>query len=332
MIAGRGLAHTGGTIDKLESIPGYNTAPDELTFRQAVERCGFAIAGQTDDFAPADRRMYATRDVTATVEQYGLITASILSKKLAAGLGSLVMDIKVGNGAFMTDMTVAHELSDSLCAVGTQAGMPTEALLTDMNQPLAEAAGNGLEVKEAMSMLRGETTEGRLYEVTKALAIRNGCLSGLFASESDGASAVDRVLSDGTAAERFAQSIAAMGGPADLLSNPKHLADAPVVRPVLAAEENWGQSLAHVDTRQWVWRWWIWAVAGPAGQSIDHTVGCSGWLRQGSVADVQTPLAFIHARTEADYERAADRIRNAFHFSEKAQTTAEPVVIEHRTA
>ena len=211
--------------------------------------------------------------------------------------------------------------------------MPTEALLTDMNQPLADAAGNGLEVKEAMSMLRGEITEGRLHTVTKALAIRNGCLSGLFASESDGASAVDRVLSDGTAAERFAQSIAAMGGPADLLSNPKHLADAPVVRPVLAAEENWGQSLARVDTRQLGLA--VVDLGGGrthAGQSIDHTVGCSGWMRQGSVADVQTPLAFIHARTEADYERAADRIRNAFHFSEKAQTTAEPVVIEHRTA
>jgi thymidine phosphorylase len=184
-----------------------------------------------------------------------------------------------------------------------------------------------------MNLLRGEITEGRLHEVTKALAIRNGCLSGLFASENVGASAFDRVLSDGTAAERFAQSIAAMGGPADLLSNPKHLADAPVVRPVLAAEENWGQSLAGVDTRQLGLA--VVDLGGgrtQAGQSIDHSVGCSGWMRQGSVADAQTPLAVIHARTEADYERAAHRIRSAFYFSEKAQTTAEPVVIEHRTA
>jgi len=333
MIAGRGLAHTGGTIDKLESIPGYNTAPDESMFRRAVEQCGFAIAGQTDDFAPADRRMYATRDVTATVEQYGLITASILSKKLAAGLGSLVMDIKVGNGAFMTDMTVARELSDSLCAVGTQAGMPTEALLTDMNQPLADAAGNALEVKEAMGLLRGEITEGRLHEVTKALAIRNGCLSGLFDSASEGAVAVDEVLANGMAAERFAQSIAAMGGPADLLSNPKHLANAPVVRPVLAAEENWGKSLSGVDTRQLGLA--VVDLGGGrthAGQSIDHAVGCTGWMRRGSVADAHAPLAIVHARTEADYERAADRIRDAFQFSEKAQTLADSVVIEHRTA
>jgi thymidine phosphorylase len=333
MIAGRGLAHTGGTIDKLESIPGYNTAPDESTFRRAVEQCGFAIAGQTDDFAPADRRMYATRDVTATVEQYGLITASILSKKLAAGLGTLVMDIKVGNGAFMTDVTVARELSDSLCAVGTQAGMPTEALLTDMNQPLADAAGNALEVKEAIGLLRGEITEGRLHEVTKALAIRNGCLSGLFDSASEGAVAVDEVLANGMAAERFAQSIAAMGGPADLLSNPKHLANAPVVRPVLATQANWGKSLSSVDTRQLGLA--VVDLGGgrtQAGQSIDHAVGCTGWMRRGSVADAHAPLAIVHARTEADYERATDRIRDAFQFSEKAQTPADSVVIEHRTA
>jgi thymidine phosphorylase len=332
MIAGRGLAHTGGTIDKLESIPGYDTSPDESTFRKTVERCGFAIVGQTEDFAPADRRMYAIRDVTATVEQYGLITASILSKKLAAGLGSLVMDIKVGNGAFMTDMTVARELSDSLCAVGTKAGMPTEALITDMNQPLADSAGNGLEVREAMCLLRGEIKGGRLYEVTKALAIRNGCLSGLFASESEAAESVDKVLSSGRAAELFAQSISAMGGPADLLSNAAHLASAPIVRPVLAAAEDLGKILNQVDTRQLGLA--VVDLGGgrtQAGQPIDHTVGCTNWMRCGSLADVQAPLACVHARTEADYERAAQRIRQAFHFTENEHTPNDMVVIEHRT-
>ena len=154
MIAGRGLAHTGGTIDKLESIPGYNTGHDIAHFKQVVAETGFAIVGQTSDLAPADQRMYATRDVTATVEQYGLITASILSKKLAAGLQSLVMDIKVGTGAFMSNSAVAWELAESLCSVGTAAGMPTTALLTDMNQPLANTAGNALEVLEAISFLK----------------------------------------------------------------------------------------------------------------------------------------------------------------------------------
>ena len=183
MIAGRGLAHTGGTIDKLEAIPGYNTAPTIEHFQRTVRDVGFAIAGQTADLAPADRRMYATRDVTATVEQYGLITASILSKKLAAGLETLVMDIKVGNGAFMTDVAVARVLAKSLCSVGTRAGMPTQALLTDMNQPLADAAGNALEVAEAIQVLTGEITASRLRDVTVALAVQNLCLSGLVKDE-----------------------------------------------------------------------------------------------------------------------------------------------------
>ncbi|MBN30831.1 MAG: thymidine phosphorylase [Crocinitomicaceae bacterium] len=333
MIAGRGLAHTGGTIDKLESIPGYDTSPDESTFRNAVQECGFAIAGQTEDFTPADRRMYATRDVTATVEQCGLITASILSKKLAAGLDSLIMDIKVGNGAFMKDVTVARELSDSLCSVGTQAGMPTEALLTDMNEPLANSAGNGLEVREAMCLLRGEVKGGRLYDVTKALAIQNGCLSGLFSSEREGDEFVTRVLSNGAAAEHFAQSIAAMGGPIDLLTNAMRISSAPIIRPVMPAEEDWGKALVEVDTRQLGLA--VVDLGGGrthSGQSIDHSVGCTNWMRRGSLADSQVPLAYIHARNQVDFDRAARRIQQAFLFSEKLQTSQDAIVIEHRTA
>lgn len=333
MIAGRGLAHTGGTIDKLEAIPGYNTAPSESQFRKAVSECGFAIAGQTADFAPADRRMYATRDVTATVEQYGLITASILSKKLAAGLGSLVMDIKVGNGAFMTDLQVARELSDSLCHVGTQAGMPTEAVLTDMNEPLANSAGNGLEVVEAMAMLRGEITSGRLHEVTKSLAIRNGLLAGLFDTEDEAAAAVDRVLADGSAGEHFNRSIAAMGGPSEVLMKAGQIASAPIVRPVLVAEADWGKFMASVDTRQLGLA--IVDLGGgrtKAGQRIDHAVGCTQWMRSGQRADGHTALAVVHARTESDFQRAEVRIRQAFQLDVAQQPMRNRVVIEHRTA
>lgn len=333
MIAGRGLAHTGGTIDKLEAIPGYNTSPNEAEFRAAVEACGFAIAGQTADFAPADRRMYATRDVTATVEQYGLITASILSKKLAAGLGSLVMDIKVGNGAFMTDVSVARELSDSLCTVGTQAGMPTQALLTDMSQPLANAAGNGLEVLEAMAILRGEITEGRLYEVTKALVIRNGVQAGIFDSDEAGSNAVDRALSSGAAGEHFNRSVAAMGGPSDLISQPACIATAPIIKPVYAAEADRGKRLVEVETRQLGLA--VVDLGGGrtrAGQAIDHAVGCADWMRAGTQADGDVPLAVVHARTEADYQRAAARIQGAFRFEESQEQPPSSVVIEHRTA
>ena len=170
MIAGRGLAHTGGTIDKLEAIPGYQTGIDAAHFQRVVEQHGFAIVRQTDDLAPADRRMYATRDVTATVEHLGLITASIVSKKLAAGLEHLVLDVKCGNGAVMQDAEEARRLAESMVAVGNGAGMKTSALLTDMSVPLAWSAGNALEVHEAVSYLKDPASRHpRLHEVVMAL-------------------------------------------------------------------------------------------------------------------------------------------------------------------
>ena len=169
MISGRGLGHTGGTLDKLDSIPGYRTAPDLALFRKVVAEAGCAIIGQTADLAPADRRLYAIRDVTATVELIPLITASILSKKLAAGLQGLVMDVKFGSGAFMAEPERARELAESIAAVATGAGLPTTALLTDMNQVLGRTAGHALEVREAIDWLTGKARDRRLDEVTLAL-------------------------------------------------------------------------------------------------------------------------------------------------------------------
>ena len=332
MIAGRGLAHTGGTIDKLESIPGYNTAPDFEYFRQTVRSTGFAIAGQTADFAPADRRMYATRDVTATVEQYGLITASILSKKLAAGLDSLVMDIKVGNGAFMTDLTVARELAQSLCAVGTQAGMPTNALLTDMNEPLADSAGNALEVLEVLRILTRELKGGRLLQVTEALAIENLTLSGICGNVDEAKSRVHEALSSGAAAEKFEQSIHAMGGPSDLLQNRSHLPVAPLIREVPVPAEAIGKCIAGVDTRALgVAVVALGAGRTHAGQSVDPSVGCTGWLRPGHQCETGDVLATVHARTEADFQAAANRIQRAYRFDEAAPNVANSIVIERLT-
>ncbi len=170
MISGRGLGHTGGTLDKLESIPGYQTAPDLDRFRHAVRQAGCAIIGQTADLAPADRRLYAIRDVTATVESAPLIIASILSKKLAAGLDALVMDVKVGSGAFLPELDAAKELAASLVEVANDAGLPCAALLTDMSQCLGHSAGNALEVQEAIDVLTGRGREPRLREATLALA------------------------------------------------------------------------------------------------------------------------------------------------------------------
>ena len=329
MIAGRGLAHTGGTIDKLEAIPGYSTAPDFVHFRNVVKQAGFAIAGQTTEFAPADRRMYATRDVTATVEQYGLITASILSKKLAAGLGTLVMDIKVGNGAFMTDVKVARELAESLCTVGTQAGMPTRALLTDMNQPLANSAGNALEVREAIGVLRGDLKGGRLVDVTLALAAENLVLAGVSTDvHSAHALALDSLRS-GRAAERFEHSIQLMGGPSNLLSNAQCMPTAPIIRPVPIPEHALGKVVAGMDTRLLGMA----TVALGAGrtrpeQAIDHAVGCSEWLRPGDPCASDGYLAMVHGRTAADVDGAVQRIQAAYHFIEVAPNVENSVVIE----
>src|SRR5580698_9976009 len=232
MISGRGLGHTGGTLDKLDAIPGYVAQPDLALFRRTVAEAGCAIIGQTADLAPADKRLYAIRDVTATVESIALITASILSKKLAAGLQGLVMDVKTGSGAFMPTLEGASELAESIAHVATAAGLPTIALITDMNQPLASAAGNAVEVQNAVDYLSG-TRDARLHEVTLALGSELLALSGLAPDVAAGRAALERSLSSGAAAERFERMVAALGGPNDFLRRSRALLPAaPIVRAV----------------------------------------------------------------------------------------------------
>ena len=224
MISGRGLGHTGGTLDKLDSIAGYATAPDLATLRRAVAEAGCAIVGQTAELAPADRRLYAIRDVTATVESVPLITASILSKKLAAGLDRLVMDVKFGSGAFVVRIEEASELAESIVAVAGAAGLPCAALLTDMNQVLGRSAGNAVEVREAIEYLTGAARERRLHEVTAALAAELLVMSGLAPDDSVARAMIETALDTGAAAERFARMAAALGGPSDLMERPdRHL-------------------------------------------------------------------------------------------------------------
>ena len=218
MISGRGLGHTGGTLDKLDSIPGYATQPDLLAFKRVVREAGCAIIGQTEALAPADRRLYAIRDVTATVESVALITASILSKKLAAGLEGLVMDVKTGSGAFMPTLKGAHELAQSIAAVATGAGLPTVSLITDMNEPLASAAGNAVEVKSAVDFLIGRRRDARLHRVTLALGAEALSLAGLARDAEEGAMLMQRTLDSGAAAERFERMVAGLGGPRDFLA------------------------------------------------------------------------------------------------------------------
>lgn len=311
MISGRGLGHTGGTLDKLESIPGYDVAPDNVTFRRLVREVGVAIIGQTGSLATADKRLYAVRDVTATVESIPLIVASILGKKLACGLGALVMDVKVGSGAFMPTPQASRELAEAIVSVAAGAGTPTTALLTDMNQVLASCAGNALEVREAVQLLTGERRDGRLLEVTRALAVEMLLAGGLAESQGAALERLDTALASGAAAERFERMVAGLGGPADFLTGTdRHLPQAPVVHAVLADRPGHVRSM---DTRALGMA--VVELGGgrrTAGAPIDHAVGLAHVASIGERVDNERPLALIHAHSEAAAERAAQQVRQAF--------------------
>ncbi|WED21214.1 thymidine phosphorylase [Vibrio sp. JC009] len=310
MISGRGLGHTGGTLDKLESIPGYNITPDNELFGRVVKEAGVAIIGQTGDLAPADKRVYATRDITATVDNISLITASILSKKLAAGLESLVMDVKVGSGAFMPTYEASEELAKSIVAVANGAGTKTTAILTDMNQVLASSAGNAVEVREAVQFLTGEYRNPRLYEVTMASCAEMLVLANLAKDSQDARVKLQAVLDNGKAAESFGKMVAGLGGPADFVENYNNYLDkAEIIKPVYA--DNSG-IVSAMDTRAIGM-----AVVGMGGgrrvatDSIDYAVGFDSFIRLGETADNEKPLAVIHARNEAQWNEAANALKQA---------------------
>ena len=253
MITGRGLGHTGGTLDKLESIPGYQAKPDNLLFQRCVKELGVCIIGQTSRLAPADQRFYATRDVTATVESVSLITASILSKKLAEGLDGLVMDVKVGNGAFMTDLGQATELAKSIVEVANSAGVKTSASLTDMSSPLGYTAGNAVEIRETLDYLSGSKQHPALHEVTMELAAAMLVNGGLAPDHDAGIQMAENALSSGKAAAIFAKMVHVLGGPSDLFENPdKYLPKATVIQPVLALRSF---SRNHPTELATVWKW-----------------------------------------------------------------------------
>jgi thymidine phosphorylase len=323
MLSGRGLGHTGGTLDKLEAIPGYDTAPDPARLRDVVAGpAGCAIIGQTDDLAPADRKMYAIRDATGSVETRSLIVPSILSKKLAAGLHGLVMDVKHGSGAFMESLDDARELAQSLVDVAVAAGLPTVALITDMDAALGHSAGNGVEVQEAIDVLTGhETADERLVEVTLALSEALLALGGLDPAKARPA------LESGAAADHFARMVHALGGPADLLERPdRYLPRAPVVVEVHAPEPGYVSAHATRDLGLAVL-----ALGGGRtrdGQRIDHAVGLSQIALVGdAVAPGSKPLAVVHAR-DADAAAAAERSLVAAISVSETAPNGVPVVVE----
>jgi len=310
MISGRGLGHTGGTLDKFESIPGYNVLPDDALFEKVVRECGVAIIGQTASLAPADKRIYAVRDVTATVESIPLISASILSKKLAEGIGTLVMDVKVGSGAFMPTYALSKELAESIVGIANAAGVTTRAILTDMNQPLASNAGNALEVREAVEYLNGTRRNPRLHAVTMALSVAALVATGLASDEVEANEKLEIVLANGEALERFSRMVAMLGGPEDFVERYEtYLPTAPLIRPILAKASG---VLTAMDTRAIGM-----AVVGLGGgrltpsDTIDHSVGLGDILPLGTEVTPDTPLCVVHAHDEAHFIQAERRIREA---------------------
>ncbi|WKE64931.1 thymidine phosphorylase [Gallaecimonas kandeliae] len=322
MISGRGLGHTGGTLDKLEAIPGYNVTPDDATFRRLVKDCGIAIIGQTGSLAPADKRFYATRDITATVESIALITASILSKKLACGLDALVMDVKVGSGAFMPTYEDSKALARSIVDVANGAGTRTHALLTDMNQVLASSAGNAVEIGETVRYLKGEGHNPRLHQVVMSLGAEMLKLGGLAQDDSEAQARLDQALASGAAAERFAKMVAGLGGPTDFMEKSElYLPKAPLSRAVYAKAQG---TVAAMDTRALGL-----TVVGLGGaprraeDKIDHSVGLTDLIQLGQGTD--RPLAVIHGRSPADLDAAEAAIQGAIELGDYQPT---PVVYE----
>lgn len=311
MISGRGLGHTGGTLDKFDSIPGYNTNPDNVLFRQVVRQAGCAIIGQTADLAPADKALYAIRDVTGTVESISLITASILAKKLAAGLGVLILDVKTGSGAFMPTLDRSRDLAQSLVTVANGAGLRTGALITDMNEPLASAAGNALEVRNAVDFLTGKHQDERLREVTLALCAQVAEMTGVAGTEAAGRMLAESALESGRATQRFSVMVQALGGPGDFVDNmDNYLPHAAIVRDVYADSEG---KVAEIDTRGVGMA--VVALGGGRTRptdSIDHSVGFDRLVGLGTPVDRHTPIARIHARDEGSAADAERRLKQAY--------------------
>ena len=324
MISGRGLGHTGGTLDKLEAIPGFRTTLTEDQFRHVVSTVGCAIVSASADIAPADKRLYAIRDVTATVESLDLITASILSKKLAAGLDGLVLDVKCGSGAFMKSTDEASSLARALVDTANAAGCPTSALLTDMSQPLASSLGNALEVVDVMRVLTGNAS-GRLHDLTVALG---GVLLEQ-AGHSDGTSKIRSAISSGAAAEKFGAMVYAMGGPVHFVESwARFLPEAPVIREVSAKTTG---TVTAIDGEALG----LSVVALGGGRQVetdvvDPAVGLSDVVSIGDRIQKGQPIARIHAAREAQADAAASAITSAISLSDDAEDP--PVLIlEHIT-
>ena len=317
MISGRGLGHTGGTADKLESIAGFNVAPSIEQFKGIVKRDRLAIISQTSDLAPADKRLYGIRDVTACVESIPLITASILSKKLAAGLDGLVMDVKVGNGAMMNKLDDAIALAKSINRVSNQAGVVTQTVITDMNQVLGRSAGNAIEMYETVQYLTGEYRDARLHEVVVKLAELMLINAKIAANSADANQRIEEALASGKAAEQFNRMIAALNGPTDYIDKPwAYMPKAEVVKDVVVAKSGVINAMQTRDVGLSV----VELGGGRLSNtdSVDHSVGFDHILPLGTRVSTGDVVAQVHAKDEASAEKASQQFLDALDVAEEA--------------
>jgi pyrimidine-nucleoside phosphorylase len=296
MISGRGLGHTGGTLDKLEAIAGYQTRLPRARFAEIVRRVGVSIIGQTEDLAPADRRIYALRDVTGTVPSIPLIVASILSKKLAAGLDALVMDVKVGSGAFMKTLPDARALARLLKSVGARLGLPVSGLLTDMSLPIGLTIGNALETREAIAVLRGEGPADT-RELTLALGVEMLRAAKVTSDRRAARARLERALASGAAAERFARMIAAHGGDARVVEDPTRLPRTRQRLPVLARTSGYVAAIEPLALAELALA--LGAGRTRADQAVDPRVGIELVVQRGLAVRRGEPLAYLHVATRA---------------------------------
>ena len=330
MISGRGLGHTGGTLDKMDAIPGYCSQVSLERLRKCLKTCSVAIIGQTQELAPADKRMYAVRDISGSVESVALITASILSKKLAAGLQHLVMDVKVGNGAFCRDLSAARELALSIESTAKKAGLNARAVISDMNQMLGRSAGNGLEVKEVIEIFNDpERAEPRLLEVCLNLGSTALLMAGVCADATEAMAKLQANLANGQAAEYFARMVHELGGPSDLLQRSEYyLPAAPVISQVRAAKTGFLQS---VQTEQLGWA--IVELGGgrsAAADSIDYRVGLVAHKELASPVIAGEAVYTIHAADQMSAERAQARISRALTIGEEQLAAPELIYRDWR--
>ena len=327
MISGRGLGHTGGTLDKFDSIPGYNTSPNEELLRRVVSKVGCAIIGQTNELAPADKRLYAIRDVTGTVESIDLITASILSKKLAAGLEGLVIDVKCGNGAFMQDFNEASTLAKSLVNVSNESGCKTTALVTDMNQPLSQSIGNSLEVLAAIDILKGSSKDYRLLEVTNSLGVSILCSSNICKNKKEAQSLISSVLSSGIAAEKFSQMISELGGANDFFEKPKnYLTPSNIQKNICCKQSGYVKKINTKNLGN------ILILLGGGRQKveddIDFSVGMKLLIDLDTYVERNQPICTLYARDEESFNIAEKEIIESFEIGESEENFNKKMIIE----